>query len=243
MRFRSPSLTELHAFAAVVETGNFSRAAVRLAVTQGAVSRAVLRLEARLGIDLFERGPSGVVPTAAGQDYYNSIHAAIAALEAAVPLKESTSSKQRLRVSAIPSLNMRWLVPRLPSLYAKHPGLDIVFKPYRKDDDFHREDVDCWIETRASASSRWPRHVQATYVIGKEIVPICHPSLKERIKSPADLLRFALLHHVNYPGNWALWCRAQGVEGRGLKLDAGFDLAPAPLGFDERGREVLAWLG
>lgn len=225
MRIRSPSLTELHAFVAVVESGGFSRAAARLAVTQGAVSRAVLRLEAQLGIALLERGAGGVRPTAAGQGYYSRIHAAIAALEAAVPARPAAGQKDELRICAIPSLNMRWLVPRLPSFQASHPGLEIVFKPYWTDDDFRRDDVDCWIQTRASATSRWPRHAHATYLLGKEIVPICHPGVAGRIGAPADLLRFALLHHANYPGNWALWCKAHGVDPRTLKLGPGFDLA------------------
>jgi LysR family glycine cleavage system transcriptional activator len=225
VRIRSPSLPELHAFVAVVESGGFSRAAAKLSVTQGAVSRAVLRLEARLGHELLERGSSGVQPTAAGQDYYDRIHAALAALEAAVPDRSARRTAQALRVSAISSLNMRWLVPRLPSLQSEHPGLEIVFKPYWKDDDFHREDVDCWIQTRASASARWPRHVQATYLTGREIVPICHPSVASRIRAPADLLRLPLLHHVNFPDNWALWFGAQRVSHRGMKLGPGFDLA------------------
>lgn len=225
MRIRSPSLPELHAFAAVVETGSFSQAAVRLAVTQGAISRSVLRLEARLGLELLERSPSGVRPTPAGRGYYDRVHAALAQLEAAVPARQAAGGMQELRVCAISSLNMRWLVPRLPSFHAEHPQVNVVFKPYWKDDDFRRDDVDCWIQTRATATSRWPAHVQATYIVGKEIVPICHPSLSGRINEPADLLRQPLLHHVNYPDNWALWCKVHGVDAGGLRLGAGFDLA------------------
>lgn len=224
MRIRSPSLPELHAFVGVVESGSFSQAAVRLSVTQGAVSRSVLRLEARLGIDLLERHPSGVRATAAGQGYYDRIHRALNDLEAAVPAEPAKQSKEQLRVCAISSWNMRWLVPRLPSLAVDEPRLSLVFKSYLTDDDFRRADVDCWIQTRASASSRWPRHIQATYLIGREAVPICHPAIADRIKAPGDFLRFPLLHHANYPNNWALWFKAQGVNTGPLKLGPGFDL-------------------
>lgn len=226
MRIRSPSLPELHAFVAVAETGGFSRAAERLAVTQGAVSRSVLRLEARLGLTLFERGPGGVKPTAAGQAYYSRIQPALAALEDAVPGPDQPGARQHLlRVSAIPSLNMRWLVPRLPLLRKLHPWLELAFKPYWRGDTMQRDDVDCYIETRATATSRWPSHMKATYIIGKEIVPICHPSLASRIKSAGDFTRHSLLHHTNYPDNWALWLGSQGVDTRKLALGAGFDLA------------------
>ncbi|MBC7954764.1 MAG: LysR family transcriptional regulator, partial [Cytophagales bacterium] len=187
MRIRSPSLPELHAFASVVETGSFSRAAQRLSVTQGAVSRSVLRLEERLGIALLVRGPAGVQATDIGRTYYARIQPALATLEEAVPSGPQRAEAHVLRVSAIPSLNMRWLVPRLPLLHKQHPWLQLAFKPYWKGDAMQRDDVDCYIETRATATSRWSNHVKATYVIGKEIVPICHPSVARKIKSPQDL--------------------------------------------------------
>lgn len=224
MRIRSPSLPELHAFVAVVETGGFSRAAARLSVTQGAVSRSVLRLEARLGLALLERGKVGVSATLAGRHYYAQVQPALAALEAAVPAA-ARDSRELLRVSAIPTLGMRWLVPRLPSLHAAHPDLQILFQPYRRHDDLLRDDVDCWLLARPAATTRWPRHVRATYIVGREIVPICHPSVAEGLRGPADVLKLPLLHHTGYPGNWALWCEAQGVDARAIRLAAGFDLA------------------
>jgi LysR family glycine cleavage system transcriptional activator len=226
MRIRSPSLPELHAFANVVETGSFSHAATRLAVTQGAVSRAVMRLEERLGLELLERHPAGVRPTTEGRLYFDRIHAALAQLESAVPVRQVRGTPaSELRLAAIPSLNMRWLVPQLPSFHAEHPHVGIVFKPYWKDDDFRRDDVDCWIQTRATHHSRWPAHVRATYLVGREIVAICPPGWRTRIRTPQDLLSHPLLHHVNYPDNWALWLRTQGLPDTTPTLAAGFDLA------------------
>ncbi len=224
MRIFSPSLPELHAFIAVVETGSFSRAALRLAVTQGAISRAVLRLEARLELTLFERRPGGVQVTPTGQAYYERIHKAVAALEDAVPQKTALRAEKVLRLSVIPTFNIRWLVPRLPQFHALCPGVRIVFKPYRIDDDLLGDDIDCWIRLRRSASTRWPRHIEASYVIGKDLVMICHPSAVAQIRHPADVLRFELLHHANYPGNWAVWLQAYGIDTAHLRLGPGFDL-------------------
>lgn len=225
MRIRSPSLPELHAFIAVMETASFSRAAQQLAVTQGAISRSVLRLESRVGMTLFERSASGVRPTAAAESYYQRIHAPVMALEDAVPQKLDSATLQELRVCAVYSLNMRWLVPRLPLLYAQHPWMRVEFKPYQIKDDFLRDDVDCWLQTRYSASGRWPRHIQAHYILGKEIVLVCHPSVAHRIQRPADVLNFPLLHHVDHPGNWTLWLAAHGVDKQPCVLGDGFDLA------------------
>lgn len=224
MRIHSPSLPELHAFIAVVETGSFSRAALRLSVTQGAISRAVLRLEARLELTLFERRPYGVQVTSTGQSYYERIHKAVAALEDAVPQKVVSHTDKILRISIIPTFNIRWLVPRLPLFYATYPSVRIVFKPYRIDDDLLGDDIDCWIRQRRTPSNRLPRHIEATYLTGRNLVMICHPSVAHRIKRPADVLHFDLLHHANYPANWALWLRAYGLNSSQLKLGPGFDL-------------------
>lgn len=224
MRIRSPSLPELHAFVQAAATGSLTRAADVLCVTQGAVSRAVLRLESRLGVTLLERNAQGVQPTKLGRLYLEQIQPALAALELAVGVTHTTLKRRTLNICAIPTLNTRWLVPRLASFQAAHPDVNLVFKPYVTDEDFMRDDVDCWIQTRRSASSRWPRHVQATYIIGREIIPVCHPSVAAQIRTPADLLQFPLLHHVNYPDNWALWFQAAGVSARELNLGAGFDL-------------------
>ncbi|HKT95529.1 MAG TPA: LysR family transcriptional regulator [Paraburkholderia sp.] len=51
---------------AVAERGSVLRAAEQLGVTQPAVTKAIARLEREFDLPLFERGPRGMVPTAAG---------------------------------------------------------------------------------------------------------------------------------------------------------------------------------
>src|SRR5437868_7033867 len=100
----------------------------------------------------------------------------------------------------------------------------MAFRSYVKGDTMQREDVDCYIEMRTTSTSRWPAHVKAHYLVGKEMVPICHPDVAERIGRPQDLLQWPLLHHAHYPDNWRVWFSAQGVDSRRVKLDASFDL-------------------
>lgn len=226
MRFRSPSLSELHAFAAVAELGSFSAAAHAQSVTQGAISRAVQRLEAQLGMALLVRGGSRVEPTREGARYLARIRPALDALELAVPSRAAPVA-QPLRIAPVPSLYTRWLVPRLPRLYEEHPRLKIDFRRWRHDDRFERDDVDFWINPKPTAHSRWPEQVTAQYLLGRELVPVCRPSRAGRLERPEDLLRHPLLHHTAHPGDWALWFKAQGVEAALAPLASGFDLAAA----------------
>lgn len=64
---REMNLRRLRHFTVVAETLNFRRAAERLHVAQPALSTSIQKLEADLGARLFNRGPSGVQLTTAGQ--------------------------------------------------------------------------------------------------------------------------------------------------------------------------------
>lgn len=58
------STRQLRNFVTVLETGSFLRAAENLNQTQPAMSKSIRVLETQLGVDLFERVPRGVQPTA-----------------------------------------------------------------------------------------------------------------------------------------------------------------------------------
>ncbi|HKR43490.1 LysR family transcriptional regulator [Paraburkholderia sp. EG287A] len=61
------NLAHLRAFRLVADTGSATRAASALYRAQSAVTRSVQELETALGAPLFERKPSGMLPTAVGR--------------------------------------------------------------------------------------------------------------------------------------------------------------------------------
>ena len=61
-------ILDLRVFSAVMELGNFHRAAEVLNMSQPSLSRRVKKLEQTLGAELFERSTRSVVPTAAGRE-------------------------------------------------------------------------------------------------------------------------------------------------------------------------------
>lgn len=223
MRFKSPSLPELHAFLAVCQLGSFRQAAGVLCVTQVAVSRAVQRLEQRLECTLLDRSGARVCTTARGSEFQALVEAHVAGLENAIGAFGVRAASRKLRLSVVPTLCTRWLVPRLARFSASHPGIEIELRQFHHDEDFSRDDVDLWINVKRP-SRAWPRGIRARYLMGRELVPACTPALASRFRNPRDLLGVPLLHHINAPGNWALWLNQAGVADAPPVLGPAFDL-------------------
>jgi len=119
-----PSLDDLRLLCAVVEQGSFRAAAAHTGTSQPRVSRAVQRLESRLGRPLINRTPRSVAPTALGRRYAaeaQRVLADLAATEAA--LRSEGDMAGSLSVSAPPALGRRLLLPAIASFGAAHPDI------------------------------------------------------------------------------------------------------------------------
>jgi len=119
------NLRQIKCFQAVVELGNFSRAAERLHTSQAGVSHAIHDLEALLGARLFDRTTRRVELTEAGQIFAAGVLPGLAEIERAV---ESVRDLSELRTGlvriAAPPLLGATVLPRLLQEVAKlHPSL------------------------------------------------------------------------------------------------------------------------
>lgn len=93
---------ELLYFVAVAEERNFSRAADRLGIAQPPLSRAIQRLERRLGVRLLERTPRQVSLTPAGEVLLNEGRKVLTNLDAAEQLTRRAGREPRLVVTMKP---------------------------------------------------------------------------------------------------------------------------------------------
>ncbi|MBN3857220.1 LysR family transcriptional regulator [Paraburkholderia sp. Ac-20340] len=106
------NLTHLRAFRLVADTGSATRAAAALYRAQSAVTRSVQELETALGQPLFERKPSGMLPTAVGRVVLDRCARIFTELEALAQWCAARQTRRRaLAEGALPAwlLNTRRL--------------------------------------------------------------------------------------------------------------------------------------
>ncbi len=127
MAFDTRLLSGLGVLGAVIESGSFVRAADALGMSDSGVSRAVARLETRVGVRHLDRTTRTLRLTDEGARVYQQVAPLLAGIEdAAVNLSGSAEAVHgRLRVDIDPYFSRLVLAPRLPELVTKFPGLEI----------------------------------------------------------------------------------------------------------------------
>jgi LysR family glycine cleavage system transcriptional activator len=206
-----PPLNSLAAFEAAARLASFSKAAGELHVTPAAVSRHIGILEAWLGRPLFERRSRGVDLTAAGDAYRRECTAVFDRIAIATAQQLEEGRQRLLRVNALATFTMRWLIPRLSSFQSSNPGIEVRLTTSRDPIPTVRGDVDVMIRGGPDRV----RGYEATEFLREGRVPVCSPALvkRRRLRTPADLARHTLLHSAALPEVWPEWLRAAGVPG------------------------------
>jgi DNA-binding transcriptional LysR family regulator len=117
------TLTNLESFVRSAETGSFSAAARRLALTPAAVSRNVALLERNLGVRLFQRSTRKLTLTEAGERFLVEIGGNLDALQAAIASVSTGRGEPGgvLKVSMAPTFGIAYVMPLLPAFLARYP--------------------------------------------------------------------------------------------------------------------------
>lgn len=124
-----PSLNSLRAFAAVAETGSYSRAGIGLNVSHAAVSQQVKILEARLGVTLVIREGRGIKLTDEGVALARHVVRGLAAIREGVETLTGADCARPVQVTMSPAFAMSWLMPRIMDFQHRHPGVTLMLNP------------------------------------------------------------------------------------------------------------------
>jgi DNA-binding transcriptional LysR family regulator len=128
VNLKNVDLNLLVIFEAVYSTGNISRAADRLSMSQPAVSNALARLRELVDDPLFVRAARGVEPTSKTREMINPVREALGLigrnLDKAADINLSTY-KRIFRVIIVDALEPIIMPPLVRTMLAQAPGVDI----------------------------------------------------------------------------------------------------------------------
>lgn len=207
-----PPLHALRAFDAVARLGGVRAAAEALFVTPGAVTQQLRALEEDLGVALVQRLGRGVALTEAGRSLHMNTARHLRAI--AMAAEGVRGRRARVRVTAAPSVAVRWLVPRLRSFSAAHPDVEVLVDASPDVADLRSG---AWDVALREGEGRYAG-LHSELLFPLDVVPVASPGYRPRgWRTRATRWRDArLLHDAGTPW-WPRWLEqaheAQGGPG------------------------------
>jgi LysR family glycine cleavage system transcriptional activator len=209
-----PSFMWLAAFEAVARKGSVTDAAQELNLTQGAVSRQIQKLEAQIGVHLFERDKKRLQLTVAGAIYADDVRQGINMITNAGIKLHSNPDGGALDLSIIPAFGTYWLAPRLAAFLAECPGIEVSLSTRTRPFGFTKEPFHAAIHF---GLDDW-LGAQSLRLMDEEAVIVTAPSLLDAGQIDAgehtamDIQNLPLLHLESRPQAWRNWFVAQGLN-------------------------------
>ena len=184
-------------------------------MTQSAVSRQILALESFVGLALFRRTRHGVVLTPAGLQYSRQVARSLQGMERdTLDLMAGQGRGGALTLAAVPTFATRWLVPRLPLLAQRQPGITVHIETRTRPFIFEDSGFDAALYAGTPEQvAHWPGIV-AEHLLDEDVVPVCSPRLLpsgHTCLPPAALAQLPLLQQSTRPHAWQRWFAALGV--------------------------------
>jgi len=173
---RSPNLNALRMFDAAARHLNFRLAAEELNLTQGAVAQQVRRLEADLGLRLFNRKARGLALTQIGWEYHGPIRRAFAIIDDAT--HKLRPQNMHVTLSVTPSLASKWLVARLGKFATVHPDIDVQTVASEGLADFRSDGVEIAIR---QGRPPFGDGLQVTLLAPLDLCAVCSPGYADSV--------------------------------------------------------------
>ncbi|MBO9686499.1 MAG: LysR family transcriptional regulator [Mitsuaria chitosanitabida] len=137
-------IVQMRAFARVVETGSFTKAADSMDLPKASLTRLVQALEARLRVQLLTRTTRKVTVTQDGAVYYERTMALLNELEAIDQgmLHDNSKPRGRLRVDVTTLTGSRVLIPAMADFHERYPDVEIALGVSDRSIDLLVDNVD-----------------------------------------------------------------------------------------------------
>jgi LysR family transcriptional regulator of beta-lactamase len=199
-------LNALRAFEASARHLNFTRAALELRVTQGAVSHQVAALEARLGAPLFRRLPRGLALTDEGHALVPVVADAFDRVGAMLDRYAGGRLREVLTLGVVGTFATGWLLPRVADFTRDHPHVDLRIMTNNNRVDLAGEGLDLAIRFGDGA---W-HGTHAMPILAAPLTPLCTPAVAQRLGGDVGALARETLLRSYRPDEWARWFSLTG---------------------------------
>lgn len=203
-------LNALKAFEAAARLGSIHEAARELSVTDGAVSRQIIKLETVLGVTLFERGNRMIKLTPHAARYAEAISEAFAAVDRSTEHLLRNSGTSTFIIAAPDSFLLRWLIPRLKDLEQKLPNTSIRLTSWNRSLRPNDPSIDLFVGVGQIPSLGGMKYVK---LAPETFGPVVNPLLLKGHENDNDFLWHLPRLAQNWPsGIWNEWARSAGIE-------------------------------
>ena len=202
---RTPSLDALRIFVVAARHMSFTNAANELHLTQSAVSHRIRALEEELGFALFERLTRRLGLTAQGRTLARKLEQAIGDIDRGIVELVRHEDAGPRKVTMLSSVASHWLIPRLPRIHSRSPGLEVQVISDPRSLDLRAEGIDLAIRFCPAPHPSYA----ATRLMGDSVFPVCAPGLLRQygpVESIDALLALPLLHDSSTStSSWRVW--------------------------------------
>jgi DNA-binding transcriptional LysR family regulator len=198
MGFDGRLLSGMSVLASVVETGSFTRAGYVLGVSASGVSRAVSRLEERMGVRLLDRTTRTLRLTAAGARLYELAASHLSGIEDAANAVSGAAATARgaIRVSLNPVFSRHVLAPRLPEFTERFPEIELISVLLPDAGDLVAEGIDVAVRFGPQPpSSMTSRRLLETRVL--TVASPCYLEKHGRPKRPEKLAEHDCIQYID----------------------------------------------
>jgi DNA-binding transcriptional LysR family regulator len=187
-------LAGLSVLVAVVEGGSFTRAAELLGLSASGVSRAISRLEERIGVRLLDRSTRALRLTDEGEHFYTLAAPHLDAIVDAASVVGGASKgvRGKLRASVNPIIAQILLGPKIGEFVARFPNLNLELLPPDEAGDLISNGIDVAIRFGPQAQSA----MSSRLLLLTRVLTVAAPAYLEkrgRPVVPADLERHACI--------------------------------------------------
>jgi len=237
---KTAHLNALRALEATLRLGSFRAAADELNVTPAAVGQQIRALESYIGRPLFDRRPSGAMPSEAADEAASRLTSAFRELSGVLAGLSARPPTARVAVTMTMSVAEGWLPHELPGFFAQVDEVDLRLDSSRTVVDLAHGEFDFAIRHAAGAGEG----NDSLPLFPSLIAPLCTRDFARRygLSPETRSLAEVPLSHVPFetsdPGwiDWPDWCAAFGVglgaeQARQVSTgSSGLQLARAGLG-------------